>query len=341
MRRTFAAAALLALVLTGCEMRAEIAVNDDGSGTLGVAFGVEPMMFGTMPGGSDPMLAMRDSLAADGLGWKIEEFREPGLRGFRATVPFRNLEHLSELLAARDAVESTGPFDVGNQGGFGDLLRLEETPGGGWSFEGTGEAPAADLFSADGPLGSTGHFGGEFGEETGSGSGLEGLGFTPDIPALPGGADDLLRFEFHVTLPGERKTTNADEAHVEDGRTTFIWRSGFFDENSRTMRATTDPAPWRPPMLLLWLLLIGGVGGGGFLFVRKRLTGPAQMPPVVLEGLPMFEQRAGEAADGNGAPSYEPVAGLVHQAPVETHTAVATIEPPDDGESLLGELGND
>src|SRR5688572_8956172 len=102
----------LGLTLGACEMRAEVVVHEDGSGTIGMAFGLEPLVINSLPSGEmDPFDAFMKTFQASDLPWRIHTFDEPGLEGMRATLPFSSFEELTER------VDQIASSDMGGGGG--------------------------------------------------------------------------------------------------------------------------------------------------------------------------------------------------------------------------------
>lgn len=321
MRRVMVGGVLLALALSGCEMRAEIEVNEDGSGTIGFVFAMEALLFGTMPSDMDPLAMARADLRDDPIPWKIENYVGNGMKGFRATAPFRSIEHLSEMLAEQARADGQTPLDA-------EGFTIERATGGGWRFEMNGDAPGQDLMSGFGGNEDTTAFGGEFGEDG---------GFTPEMPDL-GIAADGLRFEFHVTLPGDPDAHNSPEVKQKDGKSTFLWRYNLADTHPISLKASTTPPGFSLPIIPLGAVLL--VLGGGVLFARRRRS-PAsfgQMPPVVLEGLPPLASRTGEAWTEGSAP--EATAAQTREAS-QVEASVSAETSSADQTSLLAELGDD
>jgi len=324
MRRMVMGAIALMVVLSACEIRAEINVNDDGSGTFGFVFGMESLLFGTLPSDVDPIAQARQELQSDGLPWEIEDYRAEGLRGFRATLPFRSLDHLKQMMAEQARATGSSAFDVGEDGDF----VLEKDASGGWVFHATGNTDlASGLGDLSNPLGEnpfeSPSFGADFGDPSLDLSDEE-LGFTSpfgDPSALPSELDVVLRFEFHVTLPGDAATSNADETKADGGKTTFIWRVGLTQPGPADLAATTTPAAGGIPLVPI----AGGLlvlGGAAVVLLRKRggsLSGP---PPVLLEGLP--------PVNGAPLPPLEP-----EPASVGAPSPHEIVEQP----SLLDDLG--
>jgi len=318
MRRVMVGAVLVALVLSGCEIRAEIEVEEDGSGTIGMVFAMEALFFGSMPSGLDPLAQARRDLADDPIPWKVEDYVSNGMKGFRATAPFDSIEHLREMIDEQARADGETPFDP-------NAFVIERDGAGGWRFEMTSEAPGQELAGSLSPFGEdfgeSPSFGADFGDPS---LDFEGeLGFTPEVPGLPAGADNVLRFEFHVTLPGDAAEHNAPDVEQKGGRSTFVWRYNLSDVDPVALRAATTPAGASLPLMPIAAVLL--VLGGGVAFVRRRRgTFVGTLPPVVLEGLPPMEYTPAERA---------PVRASV-QASVQA--SVAPEQP-----SLLAELGDD
>lgn len=314
MRRTMVAVAALAMVLSACEIRAEIEVEEDGSGTFGFVFGMEEALFGSLPPGMDPLASARRDLAGDPIPWRVEDFRENGLRGFRATVAFDSVEQLLAMLEQQAQADGQALFATGD-----DAFVLERVAGGGWRFAATGEGPSDLDANPFGGQGGSPSFGGDFGDPATDFGG--DLSFTPQMPDLPAGADTILRLEFHVTLPGDAADSNADEVRRSGGGSTFVWRANLADQGPMALSATTTPASGSFPILpvaALALLALGAVVAW-----RRLRGGGSGSPPVVLEGWP-------PTVDG-----ARPVGATVGAAPAPA--TPATPQQP----SLLDELGDD
>ncbi len=202
MRRFFSGCAILALglLLSACDLRAEISVDDDGSGTMGVTFAIEPEYVSLMQqsGAGDPFAEMRADLKDDPVPWKVEDFRDGKLRGIRATFPFLDVADLQRKIEelGRDSSSSTGIE------GF-TLTR----DGGGWRFEGTSTDVQQEA-------------GGDF-----------------PIPAEQ--LATLLNLQFRVTLPGKAASNNATETTSSSGRTTFVWKPSVNDRSVSFVASTT------------------------------------------------------------------------------------------------------
>jgi hypothetical protein len=204
MRRFFVGGAILALglFLSACDLRAEISVNDDGSGTLGVTFAIEPEYIQLMQQAdptSDPFAEMKADLADDPIAWKVRDITEGRLRGVHASFAFKSVDDL--LAKVRDLNEDSGEAPTGFEG-----FTLKRD-GGGWVFSGT----STDVQSQ-----------------------------TEDFPIPPEQLASLVKLQFRVTLPGKAASHNADETTSSGGRTTFVWTPSV-NQRSVAFKATTTP----------------------------------------------------------------------------------------------------
>ncbi|MGH2727880.1 MAG: LppM family (lipo)protein, partial [Actinomycetota bacterium] len=187
MRRFLFGLAVMALALSACELRAEIAINEDGSGTVGMVFAVEPQMlqfFNQTGLGADPFAELRSDLADDPVAWEVDEFNEGSLNGIRAVFSFASVDDLIDKMAALDG-------SGGGEGALKDFTIARR--GNGWVFEGR---------SADAQ------------EELSNGQ----------IPIPLDQLATMVKVQFRVTLPGKAASHNADEVTSSGGRTTFIWK---------------------------------------------------------------------------------------------------------------------
>jgi hypothetical protein len=280
-------AALLALALAGCEMRAEVNVNEDGSGSIGIVMGMEPFVANALPAGeSDPFTEFENALTESDVPWHFERFTEPGLSGVRATVPFTSMTDL------QDVMRRVADDPAAGGGGFGDTFDLQRGPDGGWQLRATTAPP-------EGKVGT-------------EGSGLVPTYQDPTFPAFPeqpGGLvgtapapgdtfdfdpqqyqapdplesfRDFFRFEFHVTLPGKATGTNASDIERTGRSTTFIWRLDPGHDAPDELLATTAPLPPAIPYVPIGLALV--VAAVAVKLVRRRTPRLGGPPPVVLEG---------------------------------------------------------
>jgi phosphatidylinositol mannoside-binding LppM-like protein len=233
MRRIVVGCAIVALgfVLSSCELGAEVSVNKDGSGTMGISIGIEPQYLSLLgQSNKDPFASTKKDLADDPVHWKVEEFKTAKVRGLHATFTFASVDELRAKLAAmsKSSASETGLKD----------FTLKREAGGGWSFGGKSQ----DVQSRVG----------------------KGISIPPDQLA------SLLKLQFRVTLPGKARSSNADETTSSGGRTTFIWRPSVKDE-SVAFQAATTPGGGLPMLpVAIAAALIALVGGVGFVRSRAN-----------------------------------------------------------------------
>jgi hypothetical protein len=238
LRRTVLVLAALAFALTACEFRAEIAIDDDGSGTFATVFAMEPEMialFNESGFGGDPFDDLKRDLADDPVVWEVDEFKEGRLTGIRATFTFESIDDLLDKVDAMSTAEGDGSaledFTVARQGG-------------GWTFEGSAADPQEEL-SKDSPI---------------------------PLDQL----ENILKFQFRLTLPGRAADHNADQAIAGNGKTTFVWTPSL-KEPAPDFRASTTPSggaatPVLPSVLALAALVIVAITW------LRRVRAPAPQP---------------------------------------------------------------
>lgn len=203
MRRTLLALAALILSLSACELRAEIAMSEDGSGTVGMVFAVEPEMlqvFNQSGFGADPFAELRSDLADDPVAWEVDEFSEGRLKGIRAVFAFATIEDLLDKMEALDN-------DGGSDAAIKDFTIARQS--GGWIFEGQSSDPQQELSGGQ-------------------------------IPIPVDQLASMLKVQFRVTLPGKAGSHNADEVTSSGGKTTFVWKPSLTSP-AVELRATTTP----------------------------------------------------------------------------------------------------
>jgi hypothetical protein len=264
-RRTLLTIAVLTLALGACELRAEIALNDDGSGTVGMVFAAEPEMLQLLSqpglGGGDPFADLRADLADDPVDWKVEGFTEGRLTGIRATFAFASVEDLTDKMEALDS-------DAGGDAAIKDFSIARR--GGGWVFEARSGDPQDELSSG----------------------------------AVPVPVDQLaalLKVQFRVTLPGSVASHNADEVTSRGGRTTFVWRPDLSSPPA-DLRAATVPGGTSAPAVPVTLGLVA-LTVVAFVWFRRTQSRPAVLDPnfsVVSEVAP---GAPGIAPNGGGEAS--------------------------------------
>lgn len=286
MRRAFICAVMLALALSGCEIRGEISVNDDGSGTFGFVFALEPQFAPMLQaGGDDPFAELKNQMNNAPVDWKIEDYNTGGMTGFRASFSFSSIDDLkSKMRALAESQGSSAP-------GFGDSFGIERTEGG-WSVSGSSEAPSADeILGTGAPVAGDPNaalppgFSGPFGDN-----------------GAPVQLDQLLKVEMRVTLPGEPAQHNATRVERDGDRTTFIWRPRPGQGEMALSASTTDIGGGLPVAQIGLVLLMLLAGASAFMFAHTRR--PTGTPPVVLEGvLPVPHDLSAGAYAGVASPT--------------------------------------
>ena len=249
MRRFFAGCAILALglALGACELRAEITVNGDGSGTMGVTFLIEPEYIDLMNqsgAGVDPFAEMKADLANDPIAWKVKDITQGRLRGIHATFPFTSVDDL--LKKAQELNQDSADSPTGIEG---FTLKRE---GGGWRFDGT----STDVTEQ-----------------------------TEDFPIPPEQLATLVKLQFSVALPGKAAEHNADETTSSGGKTTFIWKPSVA-QRSVSFRARTTRGSGGVPVLPIGLgaAVIGGAAVVAILRTRRpSMTVEGTAPTIDVE----------------------------------------------------------
>lgn len=248
MKRCGAGLALM-LALVACETRAEITINNDGSGTFGFAFGMAGSY--ATPALEDIGKLMQEELSDGPIEWSFERVDEPMLKGFRATTHFTDMEDLRNKMKVLSE-SGAGDF-AGRQDNLGQDFVIQRV-GGGWTLRAHGATTGLD----------------------------------DENPWLDEGTKRLMnqmfRFEFRITLPGYEADSNADEVKRSGSRTMFIWRSSQFTSEAVELRAnTTDEAPAGLPIIPMGAGVLA-VAGAVLFFKRRPRTMAGGPPPVVLEG---------------------------------------------------------
>ena len=195
-RRAFGAAlvGLAVLVGVGCEVRTDVTVTmeDDGSGEVEVAVGLDPEAVARVPDLDRDGSATSEDLVAlvrvedlTAAGWTVGEVSEPDDDGFvwlAATKPFGTPEEAQEVLA-----ELTGP-----DGGLEDLEVTRDSSYGVTRYGFSGEADLSAGLEA-------------FGDE-GMATALDGEPLGQDAAAIEQrlGAPlaDMVKLSIAVALPG-------------------------------------------------------------------------------------------------------------------------------------------
>ncbi len=266
MRRTLLALAALTLALSACELRAEIAINDDGSGTVGMVFAVEPQMlqfFDQAGLGADPFAELRADLADDPVAWEVDEFSEGSLKGIRAVFSFASVDDLVEKM---DALGGSG----GGEGALKDFTIARQ--GDGWVFEGRSSDAQEELSNGQ-------------------------------IPIPLDQLATILKVQFRVTLPGNAASHNADEVTSNGGRTTFIWKPDLKD-NAVELRAATTPAGASSPILPVAIGL-AALGMVALIWFRRTQARPPLVDPNFSVPSDVVSEVVGAGPNGLNGSSME------------------------------------
>lgn len=235
--------AAMALVLSGCTMRAIIGidVNEDETGTfrMSVAYDeemrelleqdLEEPVDWTDPAsfeGDDSPAAFLDEIPE---GATVEPYTEDGFEGFTVAYDFDSLAELEEFLAETETEgEEAFPF------------RLTSDGEGGFEFTTEGEVfEGADLSE----------------DETGM--------LPPEMLA------DLFDIQIHLDLPGEVTSTNADET-TDDG--VMVWKIDPLADEPAIPAATSQVTGGGGSLLWLLLGVAAVVAVAGVLITRRRGT---------------------------------------------------------------------
>lgn len=256
--KRFGAILVLALALAACETRAEVNVNPDGSGTFGfvLAYGDS---FATK-GMAEPVRDIVDQFKDGPVPFQVTPFREDGLTGYRLSTGFASLDELREMM--RQTADNSPSF-LGEADNLGDNFVISEA-GDGWNLRAQGQPPGSGVLNRP-----------------------EAEASSPFDADMQKFVDQVLRFQFRITLPGYPAENNADEVKTSDGKTTFVWRSGQFRTETIALRAqTSNTRSGKPVVPILAMAGLAGVG----IAVAKRRAGSGRRrggpPPVVLEGMP-------------------------------------------------------
>lgn len=177
------ALAIVALALSGCKIRQDVAFNEDGSGTFTYLVGVDKDVLDDL-GVEDPYEGVRKQVEEGDVSVELERYETADLKGFQLAFEFTSVDDLKKKL------------NVGGEGQEGqqtiqvmDLERGEER----WTL--TGEVGAPNL-------------------------GADAGGELPiDVSEL----QEKLDMEFTIAMPGRFEDSNADSVRRGEDSTTFVW----------------------------------------------------------------------------------------------------------------------
>lgn len=304
MKRLMAAVGLV-LALGACEARAEIDVNDNGSGTFGFSFFIDKQFIALMEGfggseGEDPFGDFKSGLRDSPVPFQVEEYSENGGKGVRAKVPFKDVGDLKSIMESMDESESSSSGSPLGGGGPGFGTFTLERRDGGWYFESVSEAP---------DLGDLGGLGGEGGGEA---------------PFDPAQIASLLKVSFRVTLPGRSVDTTADETTSTGGKTTFVWNADLTGKEPMQMVASTAPSGSSLPLIpiLIGLAVIAAIVT--VVVMQRRKTAGAAGPDQPADAWPHGPGGAVPPPPGGATPA----SGTVPPAPGTHEHTEQTPEPP-------------
>ncbi len=233
---------LLALALSACTIKfdADLAVNEDESGTFAIVFGFDEEVAAGLERFA-PDLDLMDQLNELGEvdGWTTEEVTEDGFEGVRASTEFSSFDDLDSKLVALDTT-GAGGFAAGALSRF-DLEHVDDT----FSFE-------ADI------TGLTEELGGSFGDFP--------IG---DIGTVLGSGNisDIFDAEFHLSLPGSIDQHNADTVNGSN----LTWDLTF-DDSQEVLSATSSLGGDNSALFVGdgAVVLVGLVGAGVFAARRRK-----------------------------------------------------------------------
>lgn len=267
MRKMLIVLASLAVALSACEMRAEIDVQANGSGTLSMVLGL-PKNLGPLAGitGVNPLDSIREQARSAPFPVTVEDYENNRVSGFRMSIPFRDTEDLKDKLLQMQQLDAFGagnpfadlPSDLPSE--FSDFQ--EELPDPSESLrnmvlECSAGACRFVLGAATLPVGE----------------GLEGL------QELTEGILSLIDVQFRVSLPGRPGETNATAFEKGCDRTTFIWKASMSSSPSE-LTAETLPGGACFPVVPV----AAGAGAAALIglavFLARRRPQAAVPPPM-------------------------------------------------------------
>lgn len=256
--------ATLAMLLSGCTMRALVGVNvnPDGSGVFEVSMAFDEELRTLLEQDSTEPIDWSDPASFDDSdspadiiddfpeGATVDPYSDDDFEGFTMSVEFGSLDELEQILEQTSSEgEEAFPFRITSDGGG----RFELVTDGNM-FEG------AQLDD----------------EETEM--------FSPSMVA------DLFDIQLRVQLPGEVVSTNADE--TDEG--VMIWRLDptADDPLSPTAVSEVSSSSLSTLLILVGLLIVGAGAAGIWLMGRPPTPGPSEAGEAMLTDDPTL---AGEA----------------------------------------------
>ena len=230
-------AAMAALVLlTGCELKAELVVSADGSGFFKYTVAIDRSRLDDLPPGVDPLGEVRRSAAAQSFPVEVVAFDNDDEVGVTARFEF---DDPKDLRAKLDELHTNGTRLTSTYS-LADLL-LRKTRSGWWLQANTVERSRA----------------------------------VSDFPLDFDDLDGKPRAIFTATLPGKDRDENAYRFRRHNGRTTFTWRIGpdtgldRYHLRAETITADGNGSLWPP------LAVVTGLMAGVPLWLRYGRRAPA------------------------------------------------------------------
>lgn len=234
--------ALLAVVVTGCQLRlaTDVSVASDGSGTVDVAVEVDAELEELLAGaGVDLTEGLDEAIAAAG-AWEVEEVALDDGFGVRFRSTF--VDPAGFEAAVAELHEGLSPED----GALFDRLELDVDADGAVAFDGVAGLVLPTTTGAEG----------------------DGVEFDADdlTALLAARGDELVRAELRLTLPAAPTAHDADEVQ---GRS-LTWRLPVGEQRQVMARsaAPAGPAWWLVGVVAAATALV--VGGAVVAWRRRR-----------------------------------------------------------------------
>jgi hypothetical protein len=213
-RRLALSLVALVLLLSACELRFELDLNDDQSGTFMFVVGVDPEFLAiARQGGANPFdeRALERELPP---GVDVEPYLAGELQGVRLRFHFDDLadlrEKAAELARRSSLLLPGGAAGASIPSGF-ERLSLTRKPEGGWRLRMRAQSPGLEA--------------------------VEGL------PIDREQLRRLLAVELHVVLPGRSRSSNATRVVRRGDKTEYVWHPDPTAARPVTLVAETNPAP--------------------------------------------------------------------------------------------------
>jgi hypothetical protein len=189
------AGVLLALVavvlLSGCEVKAELVLKDDGSGTFTYVVGIDHEFLAKMEPGADPLGTIKANASRQSYKVTVTDYETDKLKGIKATFDFSSVDDLKQKLA------SSRSLTAGQAG-------QEAAAASAFTFD------VLDLSKA------------EDGWKLTANAGVNTQA-NQQLPFSPEDLKKLLDASVSATLPGHAGKNNATKVSESSAGTTFTW----------------------------------------------------------------------------------------------------------------------